>query len=172
MCLYKKIFAVILATLSCFVFTACGGGDAGGASGEQSTEVVVTFSLTGPAATVGAVDLDIDLPVGFVLATEANGSLTPGVVVAADTMPADTIIAANYFPEITPAPGQILTGVISIQGFQPGAVLTIIKALAADESLPDPADFVVVTLAVNDIGGHPLAGYSPVVDVHLRLATL
>ena len=132
MYLYKKIIAVILATLSCIVLTACGGGDAGGESGVQATEVVVTLSLNGSLTTINAVDLDIDLPAGFILATAADGSLAPGVVSSADTMPDDTLIAAKYIPEITLAPGQLFTGVISIQGFQQGAVLTIIKSLAAD----------------------------------------
>ena len=170
MILYKKVTAVLLITLFCFVITACGG--VGGDGGAQATEAVVTVTLTGPAATIGAVDLDVDLPIGFILSTEADGSLTPGVVTAADIMPDDTLVAANYVPEVLPAPGQLFTGIASAQGFQPGAILTVIKTLAADEELPDPADLVVVTLDVFDLGANLLVEYTVTVDVQLRPATL
>jgi hypothetical protein len=162
---FNKMLTGLLILLS-FSLTACGTAD---------REVVVTFTLVapaGPAVDIGAVDYDIDLPTGFALATEADGvTPAPGVV----NVVAGGFDAVNYTPEALPALGQLQIGIISATGFAPGPLLTVVKELAEDEALPDPADFVEMQLDVydvTDLTGTPLTGYTVTVDVQKRLALL
>jgi hypothetical protein len=165
----NKMLTGLVFVLITLGLAACGS--------DVDKEVVVTFTLValaGPAVDIGAVDYDIDLPTGFALATEADGVTPAAGVVNVVTGGFD---AVNYTPEDPTDLGILEVGIISATGFAPGVMFTVVKSLAEDEALPDPADFVEMQLDVydvNDVTGTPLppADYSMTVEVQRRVAQL
>lgn len=166
----KNISAVLLASLLCLALGACGGDD-NDVSGP--TEAAVTFTLVSldPSEVVGSIYVDLDLPLGFVLAP-IGGALPAGVVSSDARLPAAGISLTNYTPEALPARGQLFVSLISARDFAPGAVFTVVKSLTANEALPAASDFNIVGLEVFDGTGLVLGGYTLTVEVQQRAATL
>lgn len=160
----SKLFFLLFTSTLLLSLTACGGG--GGGDGEtipQAQKVTATFALQGNAAAlVGAIDLDILLPAGFVLETDSSNQPTASALIF---LVNGATAVANYTPETSAANGAIKAGIIKIDGFAGNSsILQISRTYAVGATLPTAGDFMV-TVTASDLNGVALPGISGQISV-------
>ena len=170
---FSKRLSLLLTCTLLFSLTACGGGGGGDAGGGgatlQAQKVTVTFALQGSAATiVGAVDLDVVLPVGFVLeADTATGQ--PTATALTFLVPGATFVP-NYLPETAAVNGEIKAGIIKSDGFAGNSSLVQVSRIyAAGTTLPSAEDFMAAVIA-SDLSGATLTSISGKISVSTQPA--
>lgn len=155
----KTTLCKFIAALALLVLAACGS------DGGQYTRTNVIFTVNGPAATIGAIDLTATLPTGFNLRTTTGGVLADGVLTPSPDISADATLAANYTPEDAVFLGQIQVGLIHTTGFAPGDFLILHRTLPEGETSPLSTDFLEDNFVVSDENGAPIAGYTLAITV-------
>jgi hypothetical protein len=145
---------------------ACGGGGGGGEGGGSKPvaqqQAVVGMTLTGGSGTVGSVYLELELPDGFTLKTDAQGNLSEGVLI---TNQPDTYMESVYLPEGNVNYGLLRMASIRSNGFLTQKFCTLFHDLATNEVLPSREEFVVKTLTVTNLNGVRLSGYDVAISV-------
>ncbi len=153
----KRIVSVWVSLLLFALLTACGGGGGGGEGGTIPVpHAVAMLALTTGGDTIGSIDLVLDLPEGFHLATDGAGGLLEGVL---QEEIADVFTLTEYLPEDAFNLGRLHLVLISPEGFTSGAFLSLRRPLAAGELLPPAEAFVVSSLTVTNLEGVGLSGY-------------
>ncbi len=141
-----KSFALVLLLLPLF---ACGGG--GGMTTMISTttptaqKVELTIGLQG-SGTVGAVDVEIVLPAGFILELDETGKPTEAALIE---LVSGGTMEINYIAETAQTNGMLDIGLINVTGFAAdAALLKVSRVYAAGATLPSVDDFAVSLEAV------------------------
>lgn len=168
----SKLLALLFACILLFSLTACGGGGGGGGEGavpptqqaQKAQQVTVTFGLNGGSATtVGAVDLDVVLPDGFVLAVDSSTGLPTDTALA--LLVSGAYLEANYIPETTAANGAIDAGIMKGDGFAGNSnLIQLTHTFAAGVTLPTANDFMV-TVVASDLNGVPLTAINGQISI-------
>jgi hypothetical protein len=165
-----KSLTLPLSLILLLTLTACGGGGGGGNEGGtggvttlQAQKVTATFALQGSAAaTVGSVDLNVLLPVGFVLETD---SAAQPIASAMTLLVNGATTAAQYIPATTAANGEIKAAIIKTDGFAGNAgLMQISRTYAAGATLPTANDFMVTVIA-SDLNGVSLTGITEQISI-------
>lgn len=166
-----KLLPLLLTFTFLLSLTACGGG--GGTTPTpqpqaQAQKVTATFALQGSAATfVGAVDLDVVLPDGFVLEVDSSNQPTAS---ALTFLVNGATAVVNYTPETIAVNGVIKAGIIKVDGFAGNTTLMqISRTYAAGTTLPTADDFMV-TVVASDLNGVPLTGVTAQVSISNQVA--
>jgi hypothetical protein len=164
--LSKRLFFLLACTLL-FTLTACGGG--GGETTLQAQKVTAAFALQGSAATiVGAVDLDVVLPAGFVL--EIDTATAQPIDTALTSLVPGATFVPNYLPETTAANGEIKVGIIKSDGFAGNSsLMQVSRTYAAGATLPSADDFMVTVIA-SDLNGATLPSISGKISISTQPA--
>jgi hypothetical protein len=167
-----KLLTLVLALTLLLTLTACGGGggdEGGGGTTQQAQKVTATFALQGSAVTiVGAVDLDVLLPAGFVLETDTTTG-QPIDTALTFLVPGATFVP-NYLPETTAVNGEIKAGMIKSDGFAGNSSLVqVSRTYAAGTNRPSANDFMVTVIA-SDLNGATLAGISGKISISTQPA--
>lgn len=154
----SKLFPLLSALSLLLSLAACGGGGGGGETIPQPQRVTAIFALQGNAAAlVGAVDLDVLLPAGFVLEIDSFNQSTDS---ALTFLVNGATAVVNYTPETNAANGAIKAGIIKIDGFAGSSSLMQISCTyAVGATLPTANDFMV-TVTASDLNGVALTGIS------------
>lgn len=165
-----RLLNLLLSFALLFTLSACGGGGGGGTTPTpqpQAQKVTVTLGLQGNAATtVGSVDIDVVLPDGFVLETDAATGLPTNA--ALTLLITGATFAPNYIPETAAVNGAIKAGIIKSDGFAGNASLVrMTHTFAAGATLPNANDFMVTVIA-SDLNGAPLTGISELISISVQ----
>jgi hypothetical protein len=155
-----KVLALVLLLIP---LLACGGGGGGDtpAPAAVAQRVDLTAGLEGDGA-VGAVDVEIVLPEGFILEVDDSGQPT-------DTALAKLVeggnMAVNYTPETEATNGQLIIAIISASGFEPSAdLLKVSRIYAAGASLPAADDFAI-SIEAFDLDGAAMPALSLITNL-------
>ena len=163
-----QLLILLLSLTLLLTLTACGGGGGGGSEGDgggttlQAQKVTATFALQGGATIVGSVDLEVVLPVGFVLETDNTAQPTASSMTL---LVNGATSAVNYTPATIAANGEILVAIIKSDGFVGNTNLIQMSHIyAAGTTLPTADDFMV-TVGASDLNGVPLTGITAQVSI-------
>lgn len=170
----SKLLPLLLTFTLLFFLTACGGGGGGTTSAPQpqpqaqAQKVAITFALQGNvAAIVGAVDLDVLLPAGFVLEVDSSNQPTANVLTF---LVNGATAVVNYTPETIAANGAITAGIIKSDGFAGNSsLMQISRTYAAGATLPMADDFMV-TVVASDLNGVPLTSVTAQISISTQPA--
>jgi hypothetical protein len=128
-----KVLVLVLLLIPLF---ACGGGD----TSTPAQRVDLRIGLEGDGI-VGAVDVEIVLPEGFVLKVDDAGQPTDTALVM---LVEGGDMEVNYTPETEASNGQLIIAIINASGFEASAdLLKISRVFAAGTSRPTADDFAI-----------------------------
>jgi hypothetical protein len=123
---------------------------------------VLKISTAGTAATIGALDMTVNLPAGTtVTADPATGEAAAGTITVsgAAALHGGSQAAAKVTPASGGAPGKVVISMINPNGFGAGECVTIDFKLEAGATLPaNSTAFTVTGVAAKALDGTPLTG--------------
>jgi hypothetical protein len=125
------------------------------------TSGLLKISTAGTQATIGAIDMIVNLPAGVKVGADATGETTAGIVKASGVAAGDknTLATAKFTAATAAAPAQLRIALINPTGFGLGECVTIKFDLDTGAGFPASATaFSVTGFAAKDISGSPLSG--------------
>lgn len=152
--------STVLALLLVLFLSACGGGVGGGGTEEEQENIVTppptvkTAKLTMgvkridniPVSNIGTCDVDLTLPTGFVLPTDASGYPTSATSLVAGL---DIVNGITYsHPTLTL---RLMMG--DGTTFSPGDLVSFTRTLQTNETLPVPGNIMLSLQQVSEVSG-------------------
>lgn len=163
-------FSYFATLLLVTLLSACGGGGGGGggeAGGGDSAvipqQAVLALTVNGNGETVGSVDAEVILPVGFALPIDVDGFLSTTTL--SDRLPIDTFFDYSYTAPTDTTVGRLLISIIRAEGFTTGELVRMVRPLNAAETLPDISTFTA-TLTAYDLDGIELTAVTEQISIN------
>ena len=123
---------------------------------------VLKISTAGTAATIGALDMTVNLPAGTtVTADSVTGEAAAGTITVSGAAAANggSQVAAKVNPASGGASANVVISMINPNGFEAGECMTIDFKLATGAAFPVNASvFSVTGVAAKALDGTPLSG--------------
>lgn len=159
--------------LATAVLSGCGGGDSAVSpttqQGAQPTAATLKLSTQGvlpTGASIGAVDVVVNLPAGVTVKADGSGQVQAGAMEPSAVAVGSTAIA-TFTPTSGGSPAKTRVVLINAAGFGTGEFATVNCDIAAGSS-PKAADFTLTGFSAANVDGTTLTGLTPVVSADFK----
>jgi hypothetical protein len=136
--------------------TGCGGGGDGASTASQR-KAVSEVSLAGLDQTVGGIQLNLNIPPGVTVQTDAAG-VSSGVVELVGASGSSNM-QKTYTTDPVTGRGRLMLLIIEPGGFTANQSIKV--HLVITGSIPRTADFTIDSLLISDLNGRTISGLTP-----------